>query len=92
LSLELQVSVRERMEALRDETNADSITEVIRRALSVYEMLGNAANEGGQLIVEFHDHSSQVLLPEFGGLRSSKISPSRSAKSQLRVGSSKAAS
>jgi hypothetical protein len=37
LTLELNETVRDRLEELRDEVKADSLTEVIRRALALYD-------------------------------------------------------
>jgi hypothetical protein len=45
-------SVRKQLEHLRDQTNADSLAEVIRRALAVYDLLRKTAFEGGKIILE----------------------------------------
>ncbi len=39
LSLELHQDVRDQLERIRGETRADSITEVIRRAVAVYDFV-----------------------------------------------------
>jgi len=65
LTLEMANSVRKQLEHLRDQTAADSLTEVIRRALSVYDLLGKATLEGGRIIVETPDGEREVIIPEF---------------------------
>jgi hypothetical protein len=62
LSLETSDAVRQRMEKLRDETDADSITEVIRRALAVYECLWDETKRGSQIIVRSGKKEREVLL------------------------------
>ena len=52
LNLEVAASVRERLESLRRSTEAESLTEVIRRALAVYEFLVKHKKNGARLIVE----------------------------------------
>ncbi len=39
LNLEVHPAVRDRLERLRDVSGADTLTEVVRRALAVYEVL-----------------------------------------------------
>jgi len=51
LSLELHECVRERLEGLRHETSADSLTEVIRNALAVYDALISAARQSGDRVI-----------------------------------------
>jgi len=51
LNLELAQSVRTRLEELRDEVGADTLTEVIRRALALYDYAIRARNNGSQIVV-----------------------------------------
>ena len=51
LTLAVSPDVRARMEKLRDETGADSLTEVIRRSLAVYEFLWEREQLEERLIV-----------------------------------------
>lgn len=51
LNLEMSESVRKRLEALRDKTDADSLAEVIRRALAAYELVVTGREEGAELIL-----------------------------------------
>lgn len=44
LNLEISPEVRDRIEALRHRTEAESLTEVIRRSLAVYETLVKLSN------------------------------------------------
>jgi len=47
LNLELPERVRERLERVRVMSEADSLTEVIRRAMSIYDTLLTTSKEGG---------------------------------------------
>jgi hypothetical protein len=51
LTIDLPARSRERLERLREETEADSLTEVIRRALAVYEQLQRTQRHGGAIIL-----------------------------------------
>jgi hypothetical protein len=51
LNLELPERVRARLEHLRTISEADSITEVVRRALAVYDVVLTAVRERGDKIV-----------------------------------------
>lgn len=59
LNLEISVSLRDRMDYLKKLSEADSTTEVIRRAVMVYEKLLTLE---GQLILREADGSEQQLL------------------------------
>lgn len=52
LNLELTEAVRGRLEDLRKRTEADSLAEVIRRALAVYEYLWAEREKGRQVVVK----------------------------------------
>lgn len=51
LDLELPERVRARLEELRTMSGADSLTEVVRRALATYDVLLTASRERGDVIV-----------------------------------------
>ena len=51
LSLEMPNPVRENLLELRDRTNAQSLAEVIRRALSVYDFVVRETKDGGSIVV-----------------------------------------
>ena len=63
LNLELTRTVRDRLERLQASTEAESLTEVIRRALEVYEDLNGVRMDGGRVIVEDNDgHPRELRL------------------------------
>ena len=62
LNLEVSQAVRERLQRLKDETDADSLTEVIRRSLAVYELLWDQQQQGGETIVRRDGTERSVFL------------------------------
>jgi hypothetical protein len=62
LTLEMARSVRKRLEHLRDRTEADSLAEVIRRALAVYEVLWDQKAKGCRVMVQGGDGERELLL------------------------------
>lgn len=58
-------TVRKQLEHLRDQTNADSLAEVIRRALAVYDLLQKASAEGGKIVIENDDRQRELVITEF---------------------------
>jgi hypothetical protein len=62
LNLEVSSSVRDRLERLREDTEADSLTEVIRRALAIYELLWTQNSRGSQTILRLPDGSEREVL------------------------------
>ena len=60
LNLELSEAVRDRLEELRDEIGADSITEVVRRALSLYDYVWTQNQEGNEIVLRGEDKESVV--------------------------------
>jgi len=65
LNLELPERVRTRMDALRAMSEADSITEVVRRAVAVYFVLVVGVRErGDRFILRSRDGTErEILLP-----------------------------
>jgi metal-responsive CopG/Arc/MetJ family transcriptional regulator len=51
LNLDMNTDVRDRLDELRDRSNADSRSELLRRALAVYDLLVTNEIEGGVAIV-----------------------------------------
>ncbi|MBI3823442.1 MAG: hypothetical protein HY289_12300 [Planctomycetes bacterium] len=47
---------------LRDQTQANSLTEVVQRALAVYEFLHAEKQKGNQLIVKGEGGEKEVVL------------------------------
>ena len=62
LNLEMTEQVRAQLEELRDLTQADSMTEVIRRALAVYDFLWNEKEDGATTIVRTKDGKEREVL------------------------------
>lgn len=58
----MSVAVRDSLEQLRDETNADTLTEVIRRALALYEFAWKARKKGAKLVLHEVDGSERDLV------------------------------
>lgn len=52
LTLEMPDGVRERIDEMKVLSQATSISEVVRRALSVYELLLDAEAKGGSVLIE----------------------------------------
>ena len=87
LNLEMHAEVRTRLEWIKDEIHADSLAEVIRKAVAVYDALLTATREGGTVIVRTDDGvERQVLIPEFRAkalVTELHTSPSHTAEPQL---------
>ena len=62
LTLQPTKAVRERMETLRDATDADTLVEVVRRSLAIYEKLVEAEKAGGQLVIRFEETDEEQML------------------------------
>jgi hypothetical protein len=65
INLEVNPSVRDRLDRLREATEAESITEVIRRALAVYETLVDLSDGKGQIMLrpKGGDETPLILVP-----------------------------
>lgn len=61
LSLDVTPRVREQLGDLETRTEAGSITEVIRRALALYDLVIEHQGEGGKLIFRHSDGEDEVL-------------------------------
>ncbi|MBU0718263.1 MAG: ribbon-helix-helix protein, CopG family [Planctomycetes bacterium] len=62
LNLEMSEAVREALENLRDTTDADSLTEVIRRSLAVYDFLWAEKKQGGKITVKGPAGEKEIVL------------------------------
>lgn len=62
LNLAFSKSVTERLDALVDHTEAENKTEVIRRALAVYDHLWAMKADGATLVVRHPDREDESLL------------------------------
>lgn len=54
--------VRQKLESLREKTDADSLSEVVRRALAVYDFLWSERERGTKLLVRGADDKDRELL------------------------------
>jgi Ribbon-helix-helix protein, copG family len=61
LNLAVSAQVKERLDRLQRTSDAASITEVIRRALAVYEDLLNVRKGGAKVVVEHRGGTKEVL-------------------------------
>ena len=61
LNLDLPEETKQRLEGLRDITHADSMSEVVRRALAVYEFLLEEKTDGGVTIMRSRDGTERQL-------------------------------
>jgi hypothetical protein len=62
LTLEMALGVRKQLEHLRDRTQADSLAEVIRRALAVYDYLHAEKEKGAKLILKVDGGERELVL------------------------------
>ena len=64
LTLELAVPVRERLEELRARTGAESVTEVIRRAVAFYDAFLGVEGDGAivSIVVKHKDGREEGML------------------------------
>jgi len=62
LTLDLSLPVRQELTELRDLTQADSLTEVVRRALAVYSFVVKAKVGGGKLLLRDDDGEHSIAI------------------------------
>ena len=62
LNLAIKPEVRSRMDALCSETSAETITELIRRSLAVYDYLWTQKKSGAKLIVQDENGQREIVL------------------------------
>ena len=53
--------VQERLERIQRDSDAESLTEVVRRALAVYDDLLSVRRDGGRIIIEHKDGEAESL-------------------------------
>jgi len=66
LTLELPERARAKLENLSTETD-QSLSEVIRRALAIYDLLWSESKKGGSLIIRTPEGDREVIVTEFQG-------------------------
>jgi len=64
LTLELPPKARGKLEKLSEETD-QSLSEVIRRALSLYDLIREELRGGGKVVLSKGETEREVILPEF---------------------------
>jgi len=62
LNLSLAPKVRDRMELLQDETGAQTITEVVSRALAVYDFLVTQRKSGAKIMIQDDEGTREVVI------------------------------
>lgn len=62
LNLDFPETVRDRLERLRQDSEADSLKEVVRKAIALYERAIQTSNKGGQIILREEDGSETHLM------------------------------
>ena len=62
LTLELSLPVRERLTSLQQRSEADSLTEVIRRSLALYDLLLAARDNGEEIIIRSTSGEKKLAL------------------------------
>lgn len=65
LNLVLSQRVKDQIEKVKEATDADSMSEVIRRALAVYDLLCEESAHGAVPVVKYKDGRERelILLP-----------------------------
>jgi hypothetical protein len=61
LSLDVSKRVKNELTRLANRTEAGSLTEVIRRALSLYDLVIEHQEEGGKIIFRHRDKTEEAL-------------------------------
>jgi hypothetical protein len=52
---------KQKLESLREVTNADSMSEVVRRALAIYDFLWEEQSRGSKTIIRSENGDEQIL-------------------------------
>jgi hypothetical protein len=66
LTLELPERARAKLENLATETD-QSLSEVIRRSLALYDLMWSESKKGGALIIRTPEGDREVIVTEFQG-------------------------
>ncbi|WP_377694540.1 hypothetical protein [Paraburkholderia humisilvae] len=64
LNFDISPEAKEQIEGLKDRIHADSLSDVVRRALAVYDFLWTQREGGATTVLRFTD-GSETLLPLF---------------------------
>ncbi len=61
LNLEFPPQIYEQMQAVQERSNAASLTEVLRRALALYDLITEHVGEGGDIVLVDRDGTKEKL-------------------------------
>lgn len=61
MNLDMPEPVKKRLEDLRNETYADSLSEVIRRALALYDLVWTEKQQGSTTIIRCKDGTEKQI-------------------------------
>lgn len=62
MNMTMPPDLKDRLEALRDETNAESLSEVIRRSVGVYETICKERRDYPKIVLRSEDESKEKEL------------------------------
>jgi hypothetical protein len=62
LNLEMSERLRSVLENLREQTDAESLADVVRKALAVYDFLWQEKASGGRLVIKGKDGERELVL------------------------------
>jgi hypothetical protein len=62
LNLALPPKIKERLESLQERSESSSVTEVIRRALALFDLVTEHGNNGGEVILKHEDGTEEKLV------------------------------
>lgn len=62
LNLAINQSVKDQIESLKDEIEADSLTEVIQRAVVVFDLLIEVQKQGHRIEINRHGKIVELIL------------------------------
>ena len=62
LNLELDHKTKTLLDRLKIDTEASSLTDVIRRSLTLYHLITEHASTGGAVILRMGDHDREIIV------------------------------
>ena len=62
MNLTMPQGVKDQLEILRDETDAESLSEVIRKALALYDLVWDEKSKGSKMIFRSEDGKNEREL------------------------------
>ena len=61
LNLAITPTVHDRLQRLREMSDSESVTEVVRRAMAVYDLVLSHMSDGGQIVLRHKDGSDELV-------------------------------